>query len=79
MCSIFDCINEINNTHIDNAKYLDLVIPMLNLIHYSDNYSKITGILSQYYRAKPDDDIRDSKSFEYKSRITYNTGNAISK
>ena len=31
-----DCINEINNTRIDNAK--NGVMPMFNLIEYSDNY-----------------------------------------
>ena len=33
-------INEINNTKIDNAKNIDIVIPMYNLIKYSNNYSK---------------------------------------
>ena len=33
-------INEINNTKIDNAKNIDIVIPMYNLIEYSNNYSK---------------------------------------
>ena len=36
---------EINNTEIDNAKYVDIVIPMYDLIEYSDNYSKISGSL----------------------------------
>ena len=32
-CTPFtDCINKINNTQIDNAKDLDVVIPMYNLI-----------------------------------------------
>ena len=35
-----DHISEINNTHIDNAKDIDIVIPMYNLIEYSDNYQK---------------------------------------
>ena len=35
-----DCINEINNTQIDNAKELDVVMLMYNLIEYSNNYSK---------------------------------------
>ena len=40
-CSMFSsCINEINNTQIDNAKDLDFVMNMYNLIEYSDNYSK---------------------------------------
>ena len=33
-------ISEINNTQIDNAKDIDIVMPMYNLIKYSDNYAK---------------------------------------
>ena len=36
-------LNEINNTQVDNAKDIDIVIPMYNLIEYSDNYSKPSG------------------------------------
>ena len=32
------CINRINNTEIDNAKDIDIVMPMYNLTEYSDNY-----------------------------------------
>ena len=35
-----DCISEINNRQIDNAKDIDIVVPMYNLIEYSNNYSK---------------------------------------
>ena len=35
-----NCINKINNTEIDNAKDIDVVIPMFNLIWFSDHYSK---------------------------------------
>ena len=35
-----NCINEINNTQIDKAKDIDIVIPMYNLIEHSDNYAK---------------------------------------
>ena len=38
------CISEINNTQIDNAKE-DVVMPMYNLIEYSDNYSEKSGSL----------------------------------
>ena len=32
-CARFtDCISEINNTQVDNAKYTDIVMPMYNLI-----------------------------------------------
>ena len=33
-----DCISEINNTQVGNAKYTDIVMTMYNLIEYSDNY-----------------------------------------
>ena len=36
-----DCINEINNTQVDNAKDIDVVMPMYNLIEYSNNYAKM--------------------------------------
>ena len=40
-CAPFtDCISEINNTQIDNANDIDVVMPMYNVIEYSDNYSK---------------------------------------
>ena len=42
------CINRINNTEIDNAKDIDIVMPMYNLIEYSDNYPKTSGSLWQY-------------------------------
>ena len=48
-CAPFtNCISEINNTQIDNAKDIDIVMPMYNLIEYSDNCAKTTGSLWQY-------------------------------
>ena len=45
-CAPFiNCISEINNTQIDNAKDIDIEMPMYNLIEYSDNYAKATGSL----------------------------------
>ena len=41
------CISKINYTEIDNTQDIDIVIPMYNLIEYSDNYSKTSGILWQ--------------------------------
>ena len=38
-------ISKINNIQIDNANNIDIVIPMYNLIEYSNNYSKISGSL----------------------------------
>ena len=54
ICAPFtDCKSEINNTQRDNAKYIDKVMLMYNLINYSDNYSKISGSLWQYKRHQP--------------------------
>ena len=40
-CATFiNCISQINNTQVDNAKDIDIVMPVYNLIDYSDNYSK---------------------------------------
>ena len=39
------CISRINNTDIDNAHDIDIVMPTYNLIEYSDNYSKTSGSL----------------------------------
>ena len=58
-CAPFtDCIREINNTQIDNAKYLDVVMLMYNLIEYYDNYSKASASLWRYYKDDPNDNPR---------------------
>ena len=45
-CALFtNCISKINNTQIDNPDYIDIVMPVYNLIDYSDNYSKTSGNL----------------------------------
>ena len=38
-----NCISDINNTQVGNAKDIDIVMPMYSLIEYSDNYAKTTG------------------------------------
>ena len=55
---------------IDNVKDIDIVIPIYNLIEYSDNYSKTSGSLWQCYKDEPNDNIADSESFKYKVKIT---------
>ena len=59
-----DCISEINNTQIDDAKYFDVVMPMFNPIEYSKNYLKTSGSFWQYYRDHPNDNILESESFK---------------
>ena len=48
-----NCIRKINNTQIDNAEYIDIVMPMYNLIESSNNYSKTSGSLWQYCNEIP--------------------------
>ena len=48
-----NCISKINNTQIDNAKDIDIVMPMYNLTEYRDNYSKTSANLWHYYRDEP--------------------------
>ena len=40
-----DCISEINNTEVDNARDIDVVMSMYKLIEYIENYSKVSGSL----------------------------------
>ena len=64
------CINRINNTDIDNAQDIDIVMPMYNLIEYSDNYSKTSRSLWKYYEDDPNHNIVQSESFRPKIKIT---------
>ena len=84
-----NCINEINNTQIDNAKDIDIVMPMYNLIEYSDNYAKTIGSLWQYCKDIPALNANDeitafdvnnvTDSFNFKVKITGRTGNGGTK
>ena len=67
LAPFIDCISEINNTQIDNAKYLDVVMPMYNLIEYSHNYSKILGSLWQCYIDHQNDNMAGSESFKFEN------------
>ena len=58
------CISRINNTEIDNVKDIDIVMPMYTLIEYSNNYSKTSGSLWQYYKDDLNDNLEDSESFK---------------
>ena len=48
-------------------------MPMYNLIECSDNYSKTSGSLWQYYKDDPNDNLTDSESFKSKVKITGKT------
>ena len=64
------CINRINNTEIDTARDINIIMPMYNFIEYIDNYSKTSGSLWQYYKDDPNDNIVQSESFKSNIKIT---------
>ena len=85
-CAPFtNCISETNKTQVDNAKDIDTVMPMYNLIEYSDNYTKISGGLWQYCTDIPAVDNNNAivnfnranatGSFNFKAKMTSQTGN----
>ena len=72
-----DCITEINNTEVDNAKDLDVFMLIYNLSKYSDNCSRTSGSLYPFYRDESNDDnITESEWFKFKSKLLDNTNNA---
>ena len=79
-CTAFTkCNLEINDEHVDTAENLDIVMPMYNLIEYSDNYQDSSATLYQYKRDEPpeDDAVADltadnSDSLKYKIKLLVN-------
>ena len=72
------CNLEINDEHVDTAEKLDIVMPMYNLIEYSDNsdsYQDSSATLYQHERDEPQDDLANnlatntSSSFKYKVNL----------
>ena len=77
------CISKMNNTFIKNEADLDIVMPTYNLLEYSENYSRTSETLRNYYRDELSDSANEnndgnnfrinnnktitSKSFEYKT------------
>ena len=73
------CNLEINDEHIDTAENLDIVMPMYNLIEYSDNYQDSSATLYQYKRNEPPEanaidalTVDNSNSFKYKVSLLGN-------
>ena len=63
-------ISKINISQVDNAKDLNFVMSMYNLIECSDNCLKTSGSLWQYYRDEPHAALVNSESFKSKIIIT---------
>ena len=56
---------EISNTQLDNAKDLDVVMPMYSLLEQIDNYSNTSGSLYKFCRDNPNNKLADYQSFKF--------------
>ena len=76
------CRTEINDTFVDYADFINIAMPMYNLVQHSDNYSDTSGSISQFERderptnnngAFIDITAENSSSFKYKSNLIGHT------
>ena len=80
-CALFEkCRTEINETFVDETNFINITMPMYNLIEYSDNYSDISRSLWQFKRDEliNNADVandNNAPSFKYKVSIIGNTEN----
>ena len=80
------CNLEINDEHVDTAENLDIVLPMYNLIEYSDNYQDSSATLYQYKRDEPPEGdpipnlaVTISSSFKYKVNLLGNPAGGVAR
>ena len=78
-CALFkDCRTKINDTFVDYADFINITMPMYNLIEYSDNDSDTSGSLQGFKRdemVNNADVTNDSNapSFKHKANLIGNT------
>ena len=78
------CVTHINDERVKRAENLDMIMPMYNLIEYSDNYSDSSGTLYQFKENQsPMNGISplnialgSSTSFKYKASLLEKTNDA---
>ena len=73
-----DCRTEINDTFGDYGDFINIALPMYNLIEYSDNYSDSSGSLWSFKRDDRANNANvtnddNAPSFKYKASIIGNT------
>ena len=79
-CSPFTrCVTHINEDHVKTAENLDIIMPMYNLIEYSNNYADSSGSLCQFKRNESlmndagnlnNVALDNSTSFKYKASLS---------
>ena len=72
------CVTHINDEHVETAENFDIIMPMSNLIKYSDNYVDSSGSLYQFKRDESSMNdagnilnvaLDNSTSFKYKASL----------
>ena len=82
-CAPFStCTTKINDIFVDEANHIYIVMPMYNLIKFSDNHSDLSGSLWPFKRdevlaGNADLTIDNSQSFKYKAALLGKTANAV--
>ena len=78
-CGSFEnCRTEIDGTFVDEANFINIEMPMYNLIKYSDNYSDTSGSLWGFKRDEISNNVKvtnddNAPSFKYKASNIGNT------
>ena len=78
-CAPFkDCRTEINDTFVDYADFINIAMPVYNLIENSDNYSDSSGSLWGFKRDEIANNANvtnndNAPSFKYKTNLIANT------
>ena len=50
-CALFTrCVIHINDEHVETPENLDIIMPIYNLLEYSDNYTDSSGSLYHFKR-----------------------------
>ena len=69
---------EINDTQVEYANNLNVIMPVYSLLEYSDNFSESTSTLQNFIRDENDRynviTVNDSKSYNYKYVATEDDG-----
>ena len=78
-CAPFeDCRTEINDNFVDYVSFINITMPVYNLIEYSDNYSDTSGSLWDFKRDEVDNNANvtndnNAPLFKYKANLIDNT------
>lgn len=69
-----NCVSQTSNTEVENAEYLDIIMPMYNLKESNGNYKKKCHIFyDSITKIFQKNSIRNSKSVSFKENVTGRT------